>query len=931
MHCAQTAFTPESSPHDSHEYQWLWLDNGLPVLVAHNPQLTQSAAAFAVNAGHFQDPEDAAGVAHFLEHMLFLGSAPHPEPDAFAKAIQASNGHYNAWTATEHTNYYLTVRPDRFESILSHFCSLFTQPLLANEWVEKERQSIEAEYQLKRQDELRRLYEVHKITANPKHPFAKFSVGNATTLADLPDLPVRQRLHDFWQNYYTAANAALVLIGPQSIAELSELASTFDALPRSRLPEPLPEQPIYLPEQLGCQIHVRPIKDASRLLVTFSFPEINSDYLHKTTSFIAHLLGDEGPGSLCHLLRKKHWISELSAGGGMSGYNFKDFNLNLMLTDLGLEHIDDILQTCYHYIRVVAQQGLRDDIYAERQQMQALNYRFPESQRPIDLAAQLAINMLHYHPQHVISGDYRMDGLRHQFASRLLAEMTPERSRITIIHRQVETSQVGHYYGAEYHIQPLSAAQLELFRTAPVDAEALQPPQPNPYIPKRVEPLPLESNTDRVNSKSLLSNTSVNTEPRDERSGYWPAKLTSTSSDVATGVELWHLQDATFREPQAHIYLSLRLPMTTANARNNAISRIWCELALEELNENFYAAEVAGMHFNLYPQQSGVTLHLAGFSDQQAELFKALMQRLNAHRSTEQQFLTVRNQLAREWQAMNQNKPINHLFALLHHQLQYGAYTAQELAKSIDDLDFELYCNLLPGMLRDAQATILVHGDMTAETAQDLASWVNASLPIVAEPRLQVQRTVKRLSSGVITTKFNSQHPDHACALFVQGQTTDLQEKASFLIINQLLGPRFFNQLRTQEQLGYLVGSSYVPMHGLPGLLCYIQSPHSDPEALNSAMEKFLSEFSAILAQLSEEEFANAQQSVIRQMQEAAPSLRVRAQRYWGAIINNNAHFGLASEICATVDVLSLPHIRSFFQSRFHDERCVMSLQSCSR
>ena len=60
----------------------------------------------------------------------------------------------------------------------------------------------------------------------------------------------------------------------------------------------------------------------------------------------------------------------------MSGYNFKDFNLNMMLTDLGLEHIDDILQTCYHYIRVVAQQGLRDDIYAERQQMQALNYRF---------------------------------------------------------------------------------------------------------------------------------------------------------------------------------------------------------------------------------------------------------------------------------------------------------------------------------------------------------------------------------------------------------------------------------------------------------------------------------------------------------------------------------------------------------------------------
>lgn len=911
MQTTQNAFIPESSPHDPHAYRWIWLDNGLPALLAHNPNLTQSAASFAVNAGHFQDPEDAAGVAHFLEHMLFLGCHSFPAPESFAEAVQAANGHYNAWTATEHTNYYLTVRPDAFSTVLEHFRCLFTEPLFAKEWVEKERQSIEAEYQLKRQDELRRLYEVHKLTANPHHPFAKFSVGNAQTLADRDDLPMHQRLRDYWQTYYTAANAALVLIGPQSMDELEALAKPFNALPSSRLPEALPETPIYLPEQLGSMIYVRPLKESSRLIVTFSFPEINSDYLHKTTSFIAHLLGDEGPGSLCSVLRSKHWISELSAGGGMSGYNFKDFNLNILLTDDGLEHIDEILQACYYAIREIATQGLRDDLYAERQQMQELNYRFPESQRPIDLAAQLSINMLHYQPQHVISGDYRMDGLRHQFAQRLLAEMTPERSRITLIHREVETDQIGHYYGAEYRIEALTTAQKQRFQQTPKGFEALQSPSANPYIPKRIEALPL---VDKLPESAT-----------DERNGYWPHAL-----QAPAGVTLWHLQDATFREPQAHIYLSLRLPMTTANARNNAISRIWCELALEDLNEQFYAAEVAGMHFNLFPQQSGVTLHIAGFSDRQPELFKALMRSLAAHRSSEQQFQTVRKQLQREWQAMNQNKPINHLFALLHHQLQYGAYTAQELAASIDDLDFELYCNLLPGMLRDAQVILLTHGDIDTASAQNLASWVKQSLPIVSQPRLQVQRTVKRLASGTSKTRFHSEHSDHACALFVQGHTTDLYEKAAFLVINQLLGPRFFNQLRTQQQLGYLVGSSYVPMHGLPGLLCYIQSPHTSPEALQHAMEAFLADFANELNALLPGEFANAQQSVIRQMQEAAPSLRVRAQRYWGAIINNFANFGLASQICGQVDELSLTAIQEFFISRFNTERCAMSLQSSS-
>lgn len=59
------------SPNDSNQYRYLTLSNGLRVLLIHSDTAQQSAAALAVNVGHFDDPVDRQGLAHYLEHMLF--------------------------------------------------------------------------------------------------------------------------------------------------------------------------------------------------------------------------------------------------------------------------------------------------------------------------------------------------------------------------------------------------------------------------------------------------------------------------------------------------------------------------------------------------------------------------------------------------------------------------------------------------------------------------------------------------------------------------------------------------------------------------------------------------------------------------------------------------------------------------------------------
>ena len=115
----------EHSPNDHRFYRYLVLANRLRVLLIEDARCEKSAVALAVNVGHFQDPPGREGMAHFLEHMLFLGTDTYPHPGEYQDFISRHGGNNNAWTGTEFTNYYLDIHHDTFAEGLHRFASFF--------------------------------------------------------------------------------------------------------------------------------------------------------------------------------------------------------------------------------------------------------------------------------------------------------------------------------------------------------------------------------------------------------------------------------------------------------------------------------------------------------------------------------------------------------------------------------------------------------------------------------------------------------------------------------------------------------------------------------------------------------------------------------------------------------------------------------------
>ena len=117
------------SVNDTRSYRLLTLANKAQVLLISDPDTQKSAACCDVRVGSMSDPDEAPGLAHFLEHMLFLGTEKYPVENAYSSFLNAHGGHSNAYTSQEDTVYYFDVQNDFFEEAIDMFSSFFVCPL----------------------------------------------------------------------------------------------------------------------------------------------------------------------------------------------------------------------------------------------------------------------------------------------------------------------------------------------------------------------------------------------------------------------------------------------------------------------------------------------------------------------------------------------------------------------------------------------------------------------------------------------------------------------------------------------------------------------------------------------------------------------------------------------------------------------------------
>lgn len=213
---------------ETRTFRALKLNNDLLVMIVSDNSTDRAGYSISVNSGSMVERDDLNGLAHFLEHMLFLGTKKYPDPGAYLDYIERAGGGRNAYTAPSQTNYFFEVNSDYIFEGIERMTDFFVDPIFNVNSVQRELMNINSEHRKNIKDDGRRINSVIKQLSN--HPYNKFATGDLMTLKYLPELngiSVRDEMIKYYQQFYSSNIMTACIFAKDDIETLTKTAIEY--------------------------------------------------------------------------------------------------------------------------------------------------------------------------------------------------------------------------------------------------------------------------------------------------------------------------------------------------------------------------------------------------------------------------------------------------------------------------------------------------------------------------------------------------------------------------------------------------------------------------------------------------------------------------------------------------------------------------------
>jgi secreted Zn-dependent insulinase-like peptidase len=865
---------------DSREYRFLALANGVRVLLVADAQADKSAASLLVESGSYDEPADRPGLAHFLEHMLFLGTAKYPEADGYQAFIATHGGTHNAYTSADHTNYFFDIAPGQFDAALDRFAQFFVAPTFAAEYVQREMNAVDSEYRMQLREDAWRGNAVQRVALSPQHPASRFTIGSLQTLSDRDGASTRHALLEFYANHYDPSQMIVALYGPHTLDELARMAAThFAAIPARTPRGKRVARPLMPPDSGPRRLAYRPVRDTRVLTFTFPLPSVDAYARENPTAYLASLIGHEGEGSLHAWLESRGWIQSLGASAGRIDAANAVFEVEIELTEAGLAHVEDIGAALFGYVALVRREGIRADRYAEESKLAALAFDYADPRSPTSTVTTLTRNLMQYPPEDALRGGAIMERFDEALIRRFLDAIRVDDVLVGIAAPDVETRDVEPYFEVPYALDPLPQAWQARWRAASVEP-AFAIPAPNPFVPDDL---------------TLVAGGST------------PAPAPRRTDD-ATGATLWHLADASFGAPRANVVVHL-LHCTRRAPADVAYATLYASLVQDALNTYAYPATLAGLAFQIDVDGGGLRVTVTGYEDKQHVLLAAVMEALATHAIRADRFGVLREKLLEDWANVIRDRPASQAVAELGRLVNRPSSDPAQLIAALTPATPAMLAAWRDRALAGTRIEMFAHGNLASDEAAALLAAVTGRVPprdCTPPPRDVLAVTAPHARSLDIP------HDDTALVFYVQGTSRSDAERARFGLLAHMLREPYFTALRTEQQLGYLVTVTPAVFRRVPGTAFVVQSPVAPAGKVLAATRAFLAAQADAFAALDDAAFAAVKDGFLARLLARDRNLTDRTQRLAQEIDDDVFTFDTRERIAAEIRRISADDMRAF-------------------
>ncbi|XP_062211184.1 nardilysin-like [Phragmites australis] len=847
----------------------------------------KAAAAMCVGMGSFADPPKAQGLAHFLEHMLFMGSSEFPDENEYDSYLSKHGGASNAFTETEYTCYHFEVKREYLKGALDRFSQFFVSPLVKAEAMDREILAVDSEFNQVRQSDSCRLYQLQSHTCSQGHPLNRFTWGNKKSLVDAmgSGINLREEILQMYMKNYHGGAMKLVIIGGEPLDILEswtmELFSKVKAGPLLDI-SPKTDMPFWKSGKLH---KLEAVRDVHSLCLSWTLPCLHKEYMKKPEDYLAHLLGHEGKGSLLYFLKAKGWASSLSAGVGSGGSQRSSyayiFEMSVHLTDSGLKNVFEVIGAVYQYIKLLKQSDPQEWIFKELQDIGYMEFRFAEEQPPDDYAVDLAENMLFYSEKHVVCGEYIYEDWDPALVKHALSFFNPDNMRVDILSKsfdkQSQAIQCEPWFGSQYIEEDIPSSLIESWRN-PVQIDA------NLHLPRKNEFIPGDFTLRNANAPRSSSDDNLRCivdEPF---------------------IKLWYKMDMTFNVPRANTYFLIFVKDGCSSLENSVLTDLFINLLKDELNEVLYQAYVAKLETSLSVVGSKLEFKLYGYNDKLAILLSNILSACQSFSPKTDRFEVIKEDLERAYKNTNM-KPMNHSTYLRLQVLREIFWDVDEKLEVLMKLTFSDLVGFAPKLLSQLHIEGLCHGNLSEEEAMNISKIFRNTLSAqtLSEEARHGERVIciPNGANFVRSVRVKNDLEENSVVEVYFPIEQDIGKDATRLraiidLFSSIIEEPCFDQLRTKEQLGYTVDSSPRMTYRMLAYCFRVMSSKYSPVYLQSRIDNFINGLSALLDGLDEETFEHHRSGLIADKLEKDPSLSYQTGDYWSQIVDKRYMFDMS-------------------------------------
>jgi insulysin len=856
------------SPTDTAVYRRFILDNGMKVLLVSDPKFNKSGAALVVNTGQMDDPKDMEGLAHFLEHMLFLGTKKYPEVTDYGNYISTNGGGNNAYTATDHTNYQFDIRHDAFPGALDRFAQFFIAPLFNADFTAREVNAVHNEAMRHVQNDQRRTLGVTREIFDPNSGEAKFSTGNKDTLKNATPEKVRA----FYESTYTADRMALSLAGKASLDDLEKMArSMFADVPRRKV-TPIEHKANFLPRKATLRMAmVEPVRELRQLSIEFVVPATRSDFMSKPNVLVTELISYPGPGGLVEKLKRDGLIVSLNAYIWERTSNYGSLFVQAALTPAGQEKHMEVLQAIHAYLNYLRTAPYPIEFFNDRARIALLQESYGNRGEGAALATQLANQALFYPLEVAERAPVAWGKPDEAPYRRLLEALKPDNALVMLAAKGVPTDKKERIYDTSYsYKEDAGPAYTSLMGLSKLSFTL---PGANRFMPKETK-LIAERPTPLIN------------EP---------------------GLQLFYAADTEFQRPQSAVTFRFVPAKSIANTNNAALMQLYAVCVTDAMDAAIADAGLAGVQIIPAVSLDEVRLTVSGYGDAPAKFAAYFAGQLKTVSVSPQRYEVLKELAMRSLRSYSQNEA-NAL----------ARDRRDALARQTFFLPDELISHVEKAKWSDVQAmakqyfaagTIeaIAHGHLTADDAiavsRNIAKQIGAT-PLAEDQLLRRRHLTIAPAEHVIDTGA-VEGPNSAYFSEYLLDDDKANTRAAAVVLAAFIREPFFSELRTKQQLGYIVGTTLGASNRERFVTTVIQSSTHSPDDLRTRAEAFMATLPTMLAALPDTQWNTLLAGARSTIEQQPKSIAEKAELFFSSAYTFDREWERRQDTLAALDKLT--------------------------